>query len=249
MKFSISFFPLFILMFSGKLFAQQGQSVYQSETLQIQQLSPHVFVHVSYLQSGEFGKVACNGMVVIDGGEALVFDTPADDPGSKELIDWLEKEKKVQVKGLVATHFHDDCVGGLGEFHARKIPSYASFKTIELAKAEGNQVPQNGFEGQLSLQAGDIKILNQFFGEGHTKDNVVTFVSSDQVLFGGCMIKELNATKGYLGDANLTAWPETVKKVKAAFPLVQFVIPGHGKTGDSSLLDYTIRLFSPKESN
>ncbi|MBN7799392.1 subclass B1 metallo-beta-lactamase [Algoriphagus aestuariicola] len=243
MKKTFAFILVFLMLSFQLLFPQQAKTVYQSETLVIEQLSPNTFVHISYLSTDDFGKVACNGMLVIDGGEALVFDTPADEEGSAELIAWLEKEQNAKVKGVVATHFHDDCVGGLGAFHAKGIPSYASFKTIELAKAEGNLVPQNGFEEELTLEAGGLSVVNRFFGEGHTRDNVVSYVSSDQVLFGGCLVKELQAGVGFLGDANTAAWSETVVKVKNAFPEVQTVIPGHGKVGDVALLDYTISLF------
>lgn len=62
-------------------------------------------------------------------------------------------------------------------------------------------------------------------------------------MFGGCLIKEINASKGYLGDANVQAWAATVKKVKKAYPNVKTVIPGHGEIGGKELLDYTITLF------
>lgn len=182
-------------------------------------------------------------MIVINGGEALVFDTPADNESSKELISWLETEQKLKVKGVLATHFHDDCVGGLDAFHAKGIPSYGSFKTNSLAKAEGNLVPENGFEDDLILEVGKLKVVTRFLGEGHTRDNVVTYVPSDQVLFGGCLIKEVGAGVGFLGDANTAAWSETVTRVKSTFSDVRTVIPGHGKIGDSELLEFTIRLF------
>lgn len=31
-------------------------------------------------------------------------------------------------------------------------------------------------------------------------------------MFGGCLIKELDAGKGYLGDANVADWSSTVEK-------------------------------------
>ena len=83
-------------------------------------------------------------------------------------------------------------------------------------------------------------------GEGHTRDNVVAYVPSDRVLFGGCLIKELGANEGYVGDANTEAWSETVARVKRNFPEVQTVIPGHGKIGNAELLDYTILMFEDK---
>jgi metallo-beta-lactamase class B len=62
-------------------------------------------------------------------------------------------------------------------------------------------------------------------------------------MFGGCLIKELGAGKGYLGDANVVAWSSTVEKVKKAYPNVKVVVPGHGAYGNIKLLDYTINLF------
>ena len=54
------------------LFAQQPKSVYRSENLEIKQISPNIFVHMSYLNTQDFGKVGCNGMIVIHGGGARV---------------------------------------------------------------------------------------------------------------------------------------------------------------------------------
>jgi metallo-beta-lactamase class B len=235
-------FLVFLFSVQG-LFAQETKSIYSTETLQIEQISPNTFVHISYLNTQDFGKVACNGMIVINGGEALILDTPTDDETSLELISWLKNEKKVTVKAVLATHFHNDCLGGLKAFHTKGVPSYGSFKTIALAKAAGDPVPEKGFDEQLILEVGDLEVISKFFGEGHTRDNVVSYVPSDQVLFGGCLIKELGAGLGYLGDANTAAWSETVSKVKYHFPDIRRVIPGHGKIGNVELLEYTIRMF------
>jgi metallo-beta-lactamase class B len=75
---------------------------------------------------------------------------------------------------------------------------------------------------------------------------VVGYFEKEQVLFGGCLIKELDATKGYLGDALVGEWSATVGQVKNAYPKLKWVVPGHGKVGDVSLLDYTIQLFSTR---
>lgn len=225
-------------------FAQE--ILHKTETLQIEQISPNTFVHISYLNTDDFGKVACNGMIVMNEGEALVFDTPANDEASLELINWLENDQQVKVKAVIATHFHWDCLGGLNEFHSRGIPSYASDRTIALAKTAGYPTPKNGFKKKLILEAGNLKVTNQFLGEGHTKDNFVAYVPTDKVIFGGCMIKALGVGNGNLEDANVAAWPATVRNVKSAFPETLIIIPGHGKIGGTELLDYTIEMFTKK---
>lgn len=216
---------------------------YSSESLKIEQLSESTFRHVSYLQTNDFGKVACNGMVVIDNNEALVFDTPVNDSDSKELIDWIEKTMNCEVVGVIVTHFHNDCLGGLNEFHQRDIPSYARFNTIELAKRDSTALPQNGFDHYLETKVGRTNVINEYFGEGHTSDNIVSYFSDEKVLFGGCLIKTLNASKGYLGDANTQEWSKTVRAVKNKYGEANVIIPGHGKPGGKELLDYTIELF------
>ncbi|RZL36466.1 MAG: subclass B1 metallo-beta-lactamase [Pedobacter sp.] len=221
----------------------QAKVVYKTDDLIITQISKNAFEHTSYLQTNDFGKVPCNGLVVKSNNETIVFDTPTNDKSALELINWIKKSLKSKVKAIIPTHFHDDCLGGLKGFHDKKIPSYAYFKTIEFAKKNNYVVPKNSFTDSLSLIVGKEKIIAKFFGEGHSRDNVVGYFTSENIMFGGCLIKELDATKGYLGDANVAEWSNTVEKVKKHFPNVKTIIPGHGKYGDQRLLDYTIKLF------
>ena len=222
----------------------ERDTVYQSDQLIITRLANHSYIHTSFLYTNSFGKVPCNGMLVINKNEAVVFDTPANDTSTTELINWIEKQTKSKIKAVIPTHYHEDCLGGLKAFHQLNIPSYASKTTMALAREQKYTIPKNAFADQLELTVGGEKIYTRFFGEGHTKDNVVAYFPADQILFGGCLIKELGANKGWLGDANEKAWSGTVETIKRAYPSIKTVIPGHGEPGDIALLDYTIRLFS-----
>ncbi len=224
--------------------AFKPKKVYETKSLVITQITKNSFVHISYLQTNDFGYVPCNGLIVRNNNEVIVFDTPTNDKSSEELINWISKTLRCKINAIIPTHFHDDCLGGLKAFHDNDIASYASFRTIELAKENGYVVPKNGFADSLILKVGNENITAKFFGEGHTKDNVVGYFPSENVMFGGCLIKELEATKGYLGDARVSNWSNTVEKIKKEHPNVKVVVPGHGNFGDSKLLDYTIRLFS-----
>lgn len=242
MKLNGVLFFIFWVSFSG-IAQKLPVEVYHSADLVVVQIAPNTFVHTSYLQTNDFGKVACNGMIARDANEALVFDTPTNDKSAEELINFIEKKLNCKIKAVVPTHFHDDCLGGLAAFHAHKIPSFGYSKTIDLAKANKTAYPQNGFTETIKWNVGAKFATATFLGEGHTKDNVVGYFPSDNVLFGGCLIKEMQATKGFLGDANVKDWSATVRKVKQAFPSVKLVIPGHGQIGGQELLDYTINLF------
>jgi metallo-beta-lactamase class B len=222
--------------------AEKDQSL-QSETLSIQKVTDHVYQHTSYLNTENFGKVPCNGMIVFDKKEAIIFDTAPDNKTSLALITWVENHLDCKIKAIIPTHFHADCLGGLAAFHDRGIPSYAHNLTINLAKEIKVISPQNGFDGLLELKVGEKIVLARFFGEGHTPDNVVGYFPPEKVLFGGCLIKELGAGKGNLEDANIQAWPTTVARLKETYPDTKMVIPGHGKAGGTELFDFTIRLF------
>lgn len=218
-------------------------TVYKSDQLIITQLAKHSYIHTSYIYTNSFGKVPCNGMLILNKNEAVIFDTPANDTSTAELIQWIQKDAKANIKAVIPTHFHEDCLGGLREFNKLNIPSYANKSTIELAKAQQYPLPLHGFTNQLNLTVGGAKIYARYFGEGHTKDNIVGYFPTDHILFGGCLIKELDANKGYLGDANEKAWSPTVSTIKKNYPQLKIVIPGHGEPGNMALLDYTIRLF------
>lgn len=224
-------------------------SVYRSKGLIVNKIADHVYQHVSFLKTNDFGTVSCNGMIVVNNKEAVIFDSPANDMISKELINFLEVKMHCRIKAIVATHFHADCVGGLKAFHQHGIRSYGSFKTIELVSQRKFVIPQNGFKDSMSLDVGDEKVYVSYFGQGHTKDNVVGYFPTDKVLFGGCLIKELGAAKGNLEDANTSDWSGTVKKIKAKYNDVKLVVPGHGKIGGPELLDYTIDLFENKDNS
>lgn len=223
--------------------AFKPKEVYQSDILIVTQIAENSFEHTSYKQTNDFGNVPCNGVIVRNSNEAIVFDTPTNDTSAAALIKWIKETLHCKINAIIPTHFHDDCLGGLKAFDENGIPSYAYFKTIELAKENKYVVPKNSFNDSLILKIGDKNIIVQFFGEGHTKDNVVGYFPSDRVLFGGCLIKELDAGKGYLGDANVGEWSSTVGKIKKAYPNVKIIVPGHGEYGNKKLLDYTIQLF------
>ncbi|WP_233098795.1 subclass B1 metallo-beta-lactamase [Aureibaculum flavum] len=233
---------LFLILVSCQ--TQTEKEIYKSENLVIQQVTENIFIHISYLQTQDFGKVACNGMLFIKDDEAMVFDTPTDNTTSEELIDWLQNNKKVDIKGVVVTHFHIDCIGGLNEFHKNNIESYASEKTIALLKDKSAELPQVTLDLQKKLVLKGEIIRNSYFGEGHTKDNIVSYIPSEKVLFGGCLIKSIGAKKGNLEDANTADWSTTVLKIIKELPTIEHVIPGHGKAGGTELLSYTVELFN-----
>jgi len=239
---------LIIIFFSSVIFAQQNQNSAKASTseLTIVPLTKNVYQHISYLQTTSFGLVDCNGLIYINGNEAIVCDTPPDEEQSRQLLDWIKSNHpKVKVKAIIVNHFHADCLGGLRTFHKAGIASYAHTLTPQLLAMSKDtfDIPQNLVSNSLELPVGNKKIVVQYFGEAHTRDNILTWIPSENVVFGGCVIKSMNAGKGNLADANVKEWSNTVERIKEKFSPAKIVVPGHGDSGGPELLDFTIKLF------
>ena len=90
--------------------------------LRIDKLSENAYVHISYLETKQFGRVACNGAVFLDNKQAVVLETPISDKVSRDLITWIKEELETEIIAVIAHHYHIDCVGGLEAFHEQNIP-------------------------------------------------------------------------------------------------------------------------------
>lgn len=215
---------------------------YKDTVLSVSPLSAHTYLHTSYLSTQQFGKVDCNGWIILDADTAVIFDTPADSLATALLLALLDSSG-ICIKAVVVTHFHDDCLAGLSQFHTRNIPSYAQRQTLELAAANRTEVPQIPFDTIASLSVNGHKIELYYPGPGHTADNTTGYLESDSVLFGGCLVKAAGADKGNLSDADTLRWPASISRLLIRYPYVKVVIPGHGTVGDRDNLHYTEALF------
>jgi metallo-beta-lactamase class B len=216
-------------------------TVFISQDLYLVPLTPNSYVHVSTLPTQDYGKVACNGLLYQVGQQVILADTPATLASTEALLTWLDKQN-LELKGVLVNHYHNDCLAGLPAIHSRGINSYSHLKTPALALQENYEAPRITFSDSLVIHIGEQKVVAAFLGAGHSPDNSVVYLPQDKLLFGGCLVKSVDASKGYLGAADVLHWSKTVQHVKDRFN-PQIVIPGHGQAGGTELLDYTIELF------
>ena len=112
--------------------------------------------------------------------------------------------------------------------------------TIDLAKEKGLPVPEHGFTDSLTVSLDGMPLQCYYLGGGHATDNIVVWLPTENILFGGCMLKDNQATSiGNISDADVTAWPKTLDKVKAKFPSARYVVPGHGNYSGTELIEHT----------
>jgi metallo-beta-lactamase class B len=221
------------------------QRIKISDDIELIKLSEHAYVHVSYAEIPPYGRVASNGLVFINGGEAFLFDTPVTDSQTKVLIKWLKDSLKLKIVGFVPNHWHRDCMGGLSYLQSLHIKSYANQKTIDIARSKHLPVPVYGFKDSLQLKLGNKFIKCYYFGAAHTLDNIVVWIPSEKILFPGCMIKSMYAKDlGNIADGDLSAYPKTIDMLIKKFPSVKIVIPGHGAIGGFELIRHTKELLT-----
>ena len=231
-----------LIQFNG--FSQGNyQRIKVSENIELVKLSENAYVHVSSSEISGYGLVQSNGLIFINGNEAFLFDTPVTESQTRELVNWIKGSLKLKIVGFAPNHWHSDCMGGLAYLKTQGIESYASNKTIEIAKAKNLPVPVHGFKDSLQLRLGNAQIMLYYLGAAHTSDNIVTWIPSERILFAGCMVKSLNSKDlGNTGDANLVAYPKTLNKLLNKFTSAKIVIPGHGDFGGIELIRRTKEL-------
>ena len=86
-------------------------------------------------------------------------------------------------------------------------------------------------------------------GAAHSTDNLVVYVPSANVLYGGCAVHELSSTSaGNAGRADLAEWPTSVERIQKHYPEAEVVIPGHGLPRRSRLAPAHERCQSTQKS-
>ena len=223
--------------------AVQASEIELADDLQVRPLTDSIWLHISSVELEGYGRVAGNGLIVVGQGEAALIDTPWTDEQVRLLFSWAGRDLGVKITMIVPTHSHGDCMGGLAAAHEQGAKSVALEQTRIIARKQGLPVPTKGFEDETVLNVGDRKIWVRHLGPGHTVDNVVVWIPDEQVLFGGCLVKSAEARgMGYIGEANLVKWPDTLRALESAYPEVKIIVPGHGQPGGGDLLDHTIAL-------
>jgi metallo-beta-lactamase class B len=214
-----------------------------SDDLELIKITENSYIHVSYKDLPGYKHFPANGLIYTNDKKAYIIDTPWDDQLTETLVTWLKDSLKLSIEGVIPTHWHVDCMGGLKYINESGIKSYAVDLTCEIAREKNLPVPQFSFRDSLTLNSGEKEIVLKYLGAGHTKDNFVVWFPEEKILFGGDILRSLKwQSLGYVGDADVEAWPTSVQKILSNFPDAKIAIPGHGQYGDLSLVRHTLNL-------
>jgi glyoxylase-like metal-dependent hydrolase (beta-lactamase superfamily II) len=230
------YFLLILLTVATCAFARED-----STTLQIKQIEDGVFLHTSYMKTESYGLVGSNGLVVVDGHEVIIIDTPWSESDTRELLSWVN-EKGFSVKASISTHFHEDRTAGIEVLNSESVSTYTSELTNELLIREGKPTASNVLsDSEFTLSEGLVEVF--YPGAGHTRDNLVVWLPKNRILVGGCLVRSLKSKGlGNTGDADINSWAESIRRIQSKYPQIETIVPGHGKVADKSALDHTINL-------
>lgn len=209
-----------------------------------------------------------NSLVVeADDGSLLLVDTPWTADATKVLLDWLDERFGNPKKVAVNTHFHADALGGNAAFRDARIPTRGHQLTFNLLKHKGAKrikelrrgladrpTQRERFRGieivapaslyvaaSSSLPLGSESYTLIHPGAGHSPDNIVVYLPERKLLFAGCLVKG-GSTLGYLGDADLAAWPDAIRRLQDLD--VEVVVIGHGDRTDPAVFRTTLDLLA-----
>jgi metallo-beta-lactamase class B len=211
--------------------------------LRVREIAPRIWVHVSYQEMPQYGRVPSNGLLLAGESQSLMIDTPWTVPQTEKLLNWAETTLGVPVAHLVVSHAHQDRMGGLAAALAKDVSTYASEETRVLAKEAGWPQPELPIfeDARLTLAGFSLQIF--FPGPGHSPDNIVVWFPTEKVLFAGCLAKSSRAADmGNLESADLNSWEQGLQKLLDRYPDAEYVIPGHGEVGGLDLIEHTLEL-------
>ncbi|NKF49927.1 subclass B1 metallo-beta-lactamase [Shewanella sp. WXL01] len=207
----------------------------------VNRITKNVYMHSSYVQTQNFGMVGSNGLIYVDGKQAYLIDTPWTAEDTMQLVAWVDKQG-LTLAASISTHSHADRTGGVGYLNSINVPTYVSDKTNALLQKTGQPLASESFSGDFFAML-ENKIEVHYVGAGHTEDNLVVWLPEHKFLYGGCLVKSIRSrTLGYVGEANIDAWPSSIAHLKDKFKDAKTIMPGHGAIGDQCLLDHTIDL-------
>ena len=199
----------------------------QERPLIIEQINPSLYLYTTY-QEYEGTKVSANALYLITKNGVLLFDTPWDPSQYQPLLDSIQEKHGLPVIGVYATHWHEDRAGGFGYYNKVGIPTYATTRTNELLRTNGKSLATHSIKEGKTYSIGGESFVFDFFGPGHSMDNVVVWFPDYKILDGGCFIKSADAKNlGFTGDGNVKEWKPSMARLLAHYPAINLVIPGH----------------------
>lgn len=229
--------PILILLFAANLLAQPAK-----KSLEISHLVGDFYVFTTY-QAFKGIVFPSNGMYLLTAEGAVIFDTPWDKNQCQPLLDSIKTKHNQSVIMCIATHAHEDRTGGFEFYQKKDIKTFTTKQTDDISKERNEPRAEFLIEKDTTFLVGNRSFRTYYAGQGHTSDNIVIWFGKEKILYGGCLIKSVEAKDlGNLADANVKAWKSTIKKLQQTFKQPTYIITGHQSWTSRESLAHTLKL-------
>lgn len=232
--------PHLTLFFLISVFSASAQT--DTAKLRIAHLSGDFYVYTTY-NTYENNRVPANGMYLVTTSGVVMFDTPWDTTQFQPLLDSIKFRHDKKVVLCFATHWHSDKTAGLEYYRQQGIRTYTTVLTDELSKKNNKKRAEFLMTKDTVFHLGQYSFETYYPGEGHTADNIVVWFNKEKILYGGCLIKGVDAKNlGYLGDANVNEYANTLERVQKKFRHPRYIVIAHSDWNNLNSLKHSIRL-------
>ena len=176
-----------------------------------------------------------NSGVVITDSAVLVIDTKMG--GDAEKLYNLAKAKAGERKIIVInTHYHTDHVRGNKYFKGCNIYIGAYEQKFLLDDIGSENMPNRFIKDSLIMNLGNEIVCLHNLGQGHTMNDMVVLLKNRKVLFTGDLVfRNVNPFLKRESCANVDKWINALDFM-LKMPGIDMVVPGHGPTGDKTMI-------------
>ena len=236
---------LTLLFYLTNIFGQA-----ENVKLKISHLTADFYIYTTY-NSYEGSQVPANGMYLVTNTGVVLFDTPWDTTQFQPLLDSIQSKHNKSVVLSIATHWHSDKTAGLEYYRQQGIKTYTTALTDEWSQKNNKKRAEFLMAKDTVFTIGQYSFETYYPGPGHTEDNIVIWFKKEKILYGGCLIKGVDAENlGYLGDANVSAYASTLENVQKKCRKPKFIIIAHSDWKNINSLKHSIQMAKKlKEKN
>lgn len=208
-------------------------------SFQVTQLAPAVWLHTTYRDIGREAPFPSNGLIVVRNGGVVIIDSGWGEAPTRQLLDWIDNNIDLPIRGFIGTHAHSDRVAGIELIVGTGAKAYLHADTAAVVDIESQALPLNKV-GAVANAAG-VEVY--YPGAAHTRDNIMVWLADESILFGGCAVYAAGTTTaGNLRDADVNAWPVSLERAAMRYSDAETVVPSHGDPAGLALLKSTADL-------
>lgn len=211
----------------------------------LSKIADGVWVHTTNYKLPGQSPAPVNGLVVVDGDEVILVDGAWGELITLSLLKKIKSETGKMPTKMIVTNHSSDRTAGVDAAEWQGLQIFTHPDTPSLAAAAGYHAPDTSVAAlkmpKSRTKVGSLEVA--YPGHGYASDNLVVYVPSAQILYGGDLVRAAGAkTLGDTSKADVEKWAESLQWVKTTYPETKVVVPGHGQGANITLLDATYTL-------